>query len=632
MAKTTITTRVANGKNSMDDIGQAVSNIFTKAQASRSSKSVHFEKSVDDILLDCHNDRRGILSKDEQGIAAELCHLGLDFGRRKSNQAKDIILDVVRHSIDQPIYEPTNVPSLPASAEKEVLQKVYDELLGEGFVGGLTNDLIKPLKIETLAKYNDEAQKKATLVEKYVRDMLEEMDYDNESTKLIDDFVSMPICIANYPHYEYKEVPKWSGDNWTTQEKLVGKMKRVSPFDFYIVGGDEVEKASAVIETCRVHPSNLEKMIGIDGWYDDQIKEIVLNKSQNTDTYISSYKNKEQEKNSLNNEEIQYIKFYGQLPRALFKGTKVKLDGKESTYVEMIIYAFGKQIIYAKQQKSNSSKYRPYDITAYEKLNGSAYGTGILQRVHNASRIARSMTYAMIRNAGYTAQPTGEMDISRLTEFQDAKDLGSLNLGTFLHAEPDLTGKQGGHTPAVTVYNIPNYMGQYQAGITFFMDIIDLLSAVPKISSGDMRGLATLGRSFRGVAMVQAAESKSTKGALDNYDHDIQERIFLKMYNEMMENTKNKNLKGDVRVKARATSGYTTKEAKAAARSEALQFIAPFADKAPPGAINALIFKVLEDFGVDIERYTGTPTDSMPGLTQPDPTTTQGFGGEKIDV
>jgi hypothetical protein len=175
-------------------------------------------------------------------------------------------------------------------------------------------------------------------------------------------------------------------------------------------------------------------------------------------------------------------------------------------------------------------------------------------------------------------------------------------------------------------------MAQYQAGVTFFLDIIDLLSAVPKISSGDMRGLATLGRSFRGIAMVQAAESKSTKAALDNFDKDIQEPIFLAMYNELMSGTKNSNIKGDIRVKARGTSGYTTKEAKAAARQESLQQLAPFSAQIPPDLMEAVLRGFIEDMGIDTERYYGGVSPSEGGAVAPEVTESPSFGGEKIPV
>jgi hypothetical protein len=613
-------------------IAKAIQAAYTNAVSIRDGKSSHFDKSVSKVLKDCHNDRRGILSEDEKEIADELCHIGLEFSKRKMGQAFDIFADTVRHSVDQPIFEPTDVPELTDSLRQEILQKSYKELLGQGFAGDLTEDLIRPLKLETLAKYKDEASKKAQLAEKSVRDMLEEMDYDNEMRRVIDDLTSMPIAVACYPAYEYKEVSKWSGDKFTTKKKLVSTLKRVSPFDFYMIDGIEPKKCAAVIEVCRVHPSELEGMIGESDWFDDEIESSVSECAKTNIQSFGGYQNREKESGIIGKDEIEFIKFYGKLPRTLFEGAKIKLDNEKTTYVEMIVFVSGEKILYAKQQRANSAQFRPYYATSYEKLNGSAYGVAIAQRTHKASRIARSMVYAMVRNAGFTAQPTGEMDIARLQEFNHPDDLTRLNIGKFLHSSPDVTGRQGGHVNAVSTYNIPNYMAQYQSGVTFFLDIIDLLSAVPKISSGDMRGLATLGRSFRGIAMVQAAESKSTKAALDNFDKDIQEPIFLAMYNELMSSTKNSNLKGDIRVKARGTSGYTTKEAKAAARQESLQQLAPFSAQIPPNLMEAVLRGFIEDMGIDTERYYGGVSPSEGGAVAPEVTESPSFGGEKIPV
>ena len=619
-------------KEAREEISSAIDKIYCKALADRNSKSEHFEKSLYSIMVDCHNERRGILSDDERAIADEMCHIGLDFGRRKAVQAKALIDDVVRFSIDQPIYEPSNVPELPKSAEKEVLASVYDQILQTGFTGGLSKDLIKPLKLEALAKYKAEAQKKATLVEQHIRDQLEQMDYDNEMSKVIDDLVSMPFCAANYPCYEYKQTPKWVEDKWVVEEKLVGRMKRISPFDIFLVSGNEPKRCAAVLQRDTVHSSALEKMLGKEGWIDDAI-ERVLDSTTPEQVIEQSYSRNIENKHGIKDSStIEYYKFYGKLPRKLFEKSGLMLDSGTSRSVEVIVFVKGKEIIYFKQQRENSEEFRPFYLTSYEKINGSYAGIGVLQRVSKVAKIARAMTYAAIRNAAYTAKPTGEMDYSRLKQFNKEEDLKSLSIGTLLATEPDLTGKQGGFSPAIHLYDIPNHMGQYQAALTYFLELLDQLSDVPRISAGQGQGLATFGRSHRGLAMLVAGESKSVKAVLQNFDFDISEPIFLAMYNELMADTKNPNLKGDIRCRARGTSGYVGREAKAAARQEGLQFLAPYAQEIPPELRAELLRGVLMDMGVDVERFDKKTASVANPETNNIQTTSPGYGGEKTQV
>lgn len=624
-----------NKEIATNEIVAEITRIYSDAQAARGSKSPHFEKSIDQVLQECHDDRRGRLPKDEIEIADELAHLGLEFGKRKAISAMDIMKDVLRHSIDQPILEPTDEPELTDEATNEILVQVKEKLYLEGFVGDLKSELIKPIKAEVLAKKKEVAQKRAYLAEKKLRDRLEQMEYDNEMDKVVDDFVSMPYAVVKYPSYEYKEVPYWSGNSWKLKHELVARAKRVSPFDIYLVGGDNAFNSAAVIEVIRCHVSELEAMKSEDNWRTSEIEEIISTSVGRSIGPALPSKNREYGNTytSASKDYVEFIEFVGKLPRRLFDKSGMKIDGN-SDFIEITAVVCENRLLYIKQQKANSAQFRPYYISSYEKLNGSYAGIGVLQRVHKASRIARSMVYANVRNAAFTSRPTGEWDIGRMTEFYPQEDLQKLGAGQLYFASPDITGKQGGHSPALTLWNIPNYSAQFQNLVTFYMDLIDMLSMVPKIGSGDMRGMATLGRSFRGIAMVQAAESKSTKAALDNFDRDIQEPLFLAMYNEEMADPKNADIRGDIRVKTRGTSGYTVKEAQASARQEALQYLAPYAQQIPPEILQDMLKAVMTDSGIDTEKYFKQlpPVVEGMGEGEVEPTTSPGFGGENIPI
>jgi hypothetical protein len=145
--------------------------------------------------------------------------------------------------------------------------------------------------------------------------------------------------------------------------------------------------------------------------------------------------------------------------------------------------------------------------------------------------------------------------------------------------------------------------------------------------------------------MVQQAESKAIRGALDNYDMFIQEPIFKRMYFDLISTTKDAQIRtGDAEIVARGTSGYLRKETDAAARQETLMNMGDRLAAISPQLAQDFTIQVLKDQNVDVESYMKSPnamgepvatnTEVPPmggedGLAQ---VTTQGFGGEKIPV
>ena len=342
----------------------------------------------------------------------------------------------------------------------------------------------------------------------------------------------------------------------------------------------------------------------------------------------------------------ELIWFYGRMRGVdigRIKGTPDK-KLKDDDYYEVCAVLCDKYVVYLSLLDANTAKLRPYKVSSYEKLNGSWSGIGILQRVRKAEKLARAFMFAGVRNAAYSARPTGELDYERLRQhYPDVNDLNKFLAGHMYITDPDRTGITGGRS-AVNFHNVPNYSQQLLNGVTFFLDLVDMLAAVPKLGTGDMRGMATLGRSYRGIALVQQAEAKTMRSALDHFDQDFQEPMLLNMYYHLQEFSKDSSVKGDARIVPRSTSGYLRKEANASARQETVQSVIGLAnattkDGAPlvdGDLMKSLVLEMFKDQGVDVDRFYGPDGNplSTTGATDtgnPVPTA-PGFGGQQVPV
>lgn len=595
------------------ELAVAINKRFDDAQTARASNFQHFEQGLDQVLIDCHNARRGILGQDEREVADELAHVGLAFGKQKSVTAANVFSDLVRNSIDQPLLEPTPMPNLPDDIKESILRDLKKELLENQFSGDL-RELAASLKLQAHGTTMERAKDAAARAEMALRDVLAESDIRNVMTELLDDFTAMPYCVAKSPSYRFIDTPYWNKNEIAVKREIKPTVERISPFNFWILNGTTPQNAEAVFEVSNVQDAALKEMKGKKGWISESIDAALSTEAPRHPMANSIRWNHE------NKETTADFRHTGTDTRELLwahcriNGSDlIKLDVDkfgnktivpEDVY-EVCVGVVNFYIVHLTTLPANSPSVRPYQVASFETLNGSWAGIGILQRVAKAERIARSFTFSAIRNASYSAKPTGEIDYTRLKEFYPNKDdLQGFMAGHLYLTTPDRTGASGGKN-AVNFFDVPNNTQQLLNGVTFFLEILENLAGVGKLTVGNMQGLATLGRSHRGISLVMGAESKLIRAALDNFDKLMLEPQLKAMYMHMLQNTKDDQIKGDASIIARSTMGYLAKETKAASRQESLNAAVGLAAQGlvDKELLTMLVENVLEDQGIDIKAY-----------------------------
>lgn len=595
------------------ELAAAINSRFADAQTARASNFQHFDVGLDQVLVDCHYARRGILSPDEKEVADELAHVGLAFGKQKSVTAANVFNDLVRNSIDQPLLEPTPVPDLPDDIKESILADLKQELLENKFSGDL-RELASSLKLQAYGTTMERAKSAAVKAEIALRDVLAESDIRNVMQELLDDFCAMPYCVAKSPSYRFIDTPYWNKDEIAVKREIKPTVERISPFNFWILNGTTPQNAEACFEIASVQDAALKEMKGKKGWISESIDAALSTEAPRHPMANSIRWNHE------NKEQIADFRHTGTDTRELLwahcrvNGSDlIKLDvdkygGKaidaEKVY-EVCVGVVNFYIVHLTTMAANSPSVRPYQVASFEPINGSWAGIGILQRVAKAERIARSFTFSAIRNAAYSAKPTGEIDYTRLKEFYpNQEDLQGFMAGHLYLSTPDRTGAAGGRG-AVNFFDVPNNTQQLLNGVTFFLEILESLAGVGKLTVGNMQGLATLGRSHRGISLVMGAESKLVRAALDNFDKLMLEPQLKAMYLHMLQNNKDAQIKGDASIIARSTMGYLNRETQAASRQESLNSAVGLAAQGlvDKELLTMLVENVLQDQGIDIKAY-----------------------------
>jgi hypothetical protein len=621
----------------IDTISQLVRDRYTSVYLSRASLNA--------TLIDCYNKRRGNICGEEAEVANELAHVALDFEKDRVNIAIAAIQDLIIQSLEFPMLEPTPIPTLSADANNAILQKIKEKLISNNFQGS-PEELIavtKEVKREAQALENATVHTATMAMEKKIRDYLVETDFANTMTQVIDDFVTYPYACVKTISWEAKPVPTFSakGSNVTIKNTAQLTVKRVSPFDiFFPATARTVTDAAFIIETKHITVAQLANLKKLPNYFKDKINEalVLLADGANNSMDWMNLTNLETnvQINSLlgHNDAklITILEHHGTVSGRTLHDDYGMKDCALDQFYEVVAEVVAGRCIHLRKAMYNAAEARPYAIESFERLNGSMIGVGVIQRCTKAAKVARSFMYSAIRNAAASSEPTGEVDYSRIKDYVNVEDVGQFPTGMIFPVTQPISNNGA---KAFSFYDVPNNTPSMLNGMKFFLQLLEEASGIPSIVTGDLgQSGQTLGRSFRGMALVLAAASKTLKAPLSRLDNMVETVINHIQQYELLYGADDR-VKGDARVLARGSISLIMKEAQAASRSETLQNAIQLAQTGtvPPQLIQELVAQVMEDNGVDTQRFfPDLQTQELTNAQQLGTTQAPSFNGQNLTV
>lgn len=509
----------------------------------------------------------------------------------KCRGAASLLRDVYLGS-DRPWgIAPTPTPSIPDTDLAGIQSRVRNEIatvlqMNKAVTQEDIADRLVELKTEALAKAEQQAMDDAKMSEDRIDTILDEGGFYQALAEFIVDLPLFPFAVLKGPVVRMVEDIRWK--NGKLEQARFPRMfwMRVSPFDlFFTPGVSRIEDAD-VIEHQRLTRGDLNKLIGVPGFDDAVIREVLdmygrggLANWMIDPTDAERAVSERRENPSMNESRvIDCLEWNGLVQgRMLLEhgfSTEQVPDPMLDYYVQA--WLIGKYIIKC-QIVPNPRKRHPYFVTSFEKVPGTIVGNALPDILEDVQEVCNATMRSLVNNMAIASGPQVVINDSRMTNTQDSDDLYPWKRW---HVQDDPVGaaNQGSQKPIdffQPMDNSQSLMAVYQA----FSTMADDLSGIPKYITGNsLSGGA--GRTASGLSMLMQQANKILQTVAANIDRDIMRPMLEALYDLVMLTDTTGLLRGDEDIKVMGVQVAVQKETQ---RQRQIEFLAATANPIDTG-------------------------------------------------
>ena len=526
----------------------------------------------------------------------------------KCRSAESWINDILLNSLDKPwTIKPEPVPELPEWMKEQVVDALESELQQMG-VSLDIRQRAKELKDAALQYAQKKAQDASDNMETLLDDQFTTGSWRHVFAQFITDLTTFPLAIIRDPVIEKKNSLSWTGDKVVESEETIYTSRRVSAFDIYpSMNSTTMQDGTFVIERFQAQPEFLYSCIGLEGFSEDAIREVL---ERYEDTGFQEQLTADYQRRYLEdkyNSSVDFDTIDALIRNGKLRGDKLLDYGiivpDPQAYYESEVWTVNNRTIRA-ILNPYPLQARPLFATSFVKVPGSLWGEGLCDLLRDTQRMCNSAARSIVRNMSFSSGPLGEVDVSRLGEGEVPQELTPYKL---FHVEADLSGNTA---PAFRFTNIPSVAPMLMEVFDRYMKLADDLSGVPAYVLGNPQ-LAGAGRTMGGLSLMMANAAKGIKNVILNVDRDVTEPLVTLRYNMNMKFSDDPDIKGDAKIVARGATGLLQRELAQSKMTELMQTYLPFiqAGLIPANGAKIMIRESL--------KGTGLPVDEI--LPDPDP-------------
>jgi hypothetical protein len=592
-------------EKAQDPLAVKVRAEFDRAVLSRGTERVG-RYSLNEALQNCFEQRNGILSCEDAALAEELgVDLVVNLTDLKCSALEALLRDLFVDSSDMPfVYEPTPIVELSSSARQKTLAAVKKELLsGQILSPEMVVEFVRQTKAKQIEQDNIFAMKAARNMEKLAMDQCVEGGFRTALMGYLYDFSTYPFACMLGPIPARVPVSAWAGDKFVSKVETQMQFFRVSPFDVFWTGDSpDAQKGTAVFVRRRVTPQYLYDATDSKSYIKENVKKVLdagfTGKLPSTWT---TYNPEDPGGNRIEawngGDQIDTITRYGRLKGSELRDYGIMVDELQ-TY-ETVVTIVGGYTIQAYVNPNPNANPRPVHIASFQKMGDKIPGFGIAQKVRDVERAYMAALRGLLNNFGRTLGPIGEVDMSRIERYISDEWEGSIVSNVLYPTDPDIAG---GGRPAHYFHNVPSIADQALRLMDYFMNLADRVTQIPAAIHGNPVGTGA-NRTFRGMMALQGNMMKPIQSALMNLDTDVFTPLGTSLYNLNMRFSKDPDVKGDCRVRARGAAGMLEREMQKQNALETVQVIGQLGQNAQlnPKLMEKAVMKALEATGLTLD-------------------------------
>lgn len=534
--------------------------------------------------------------------------------------------DILINSEDRPwTIAPTPIPDLPEEVEDVVIDAFMDEVSRFGFTGSIETRLSQ-LKHIAKGHMDKVTADSASRMETVIEDQMIEGEWREEFDKFIDDLATYPAAVLKGPVVTKTMTRRWNGSKVEMVHKPVYKVCRVDPRNLYpSPDSTTAQKGAYLVELTNMCASELLDAGDLPAFKKEAVAAMLDEYPVGWSWGFAAEQATLAADSIANGEDggasttpmvdtggvYDVLVYYGRMAGRYLAENGVEGLDERRTY-EAEVWVCGGYVISAKLNPHETGR-RPFYVTSFDKVAGQFWGRGLPDILHDIQRVANATIRALVKNMAFSAGPIGEVDVSRMANETDIDEVEPYRL--FRVENDPLMPSQ---SRALHFHNIPTNTQELNYTYAQFLKHADDVSGIPAYVLGNPQASGA-GRTLGGLSLLMGNAAKGIKRIIGHIDKDLIEPLVEQyaylnlMYNEELD------IKFDLTVVARGSSGLMQRELSQSRAVELLQVLTPFVQPGPDGEMIVPV-KGLQVVIRDVIRNLGYRADDI----APDP----GRGGD----
>lgn len=500
--------------------------------------------------------------------------------------------------------EPTPIPKLsPAMerlAEMTFMRQVESFLQQMGIttvdqqpdmVDEMINEALPKFKKEFKAVQKEIADEKAEQMMQKIEDQLVEGGFYKALMSCLDDLVTLKAGFLKGPVYRKKKMLTIEEDPSTGKgkRKIVEEIRpewdSPSAFDMFPLPGVTEINKGGVIELLRYTRTDLQGMIGLDGFDEVAIREVLNNFSSKGLHQWTWDADEIQRAEAQGRETSQYydwdtidcLEYHNSIPGRFileWAGIQVPQGAKSGKFMgyevdpdfdyECVVWVIDRWILKVSINEDPLGK-KNYYKASYVEEKGAFWGRGVPETMTDGQQLANSVMRALQNNIGIASGPQVGIDSESLAPGVDPDRMWPWKIWRFLRQA--FSSKT---EPFMQFFQPQMHVQELVQAYDRASKICDEHSAIAGFTHGD-RNIQGAGNTVSGFALFAGMQNRGIKDVALTVDMAIVQPALEALYYENYDLDENLDFIGDVKIRARGSGYVLMKETEAIRRNDFLR-------------------------------------------------------------
>lgn len=573
------------------------------------------KRDLEERMLECQRQRKGEYDPDklaeirQQGGSEVYVQMTSVKCRAATSWLRDTLLG---HGNDKPwTLTPTPQPDLPPDVLQRLKATMTEQIMGQIMQQGeapppeAIQHMTSQMRDTVYRQMVEESKTRVERMENKIEDQLVEGGFHRALDEFLDDLVTFPFGVIKGPVKRRRKRLVWENNELVPQDVIRNEWERVDPFMLYWAPWASDINEGYVIERHRLTRYSLEALIGVDGYSEAAIRDVLGNFSTGVlsewlwiDTAKAEIEDKDITATTSTTDLVDAIQLWDSVPGRILLDWGLTEEEIEDPHISYPceVWLIGTTVIKAVLNYDPLGR-KPYYVTSYETLPGSIAGHGVSDLCRDSQQMVNAAARSLANNMGIASGPQVGVNVSRLPAGEDITQMYPWKIWQYTNSDfPD-------SSPPLDFFQPNSNAESLLRVFDHFALRADEDTMIPKYMMGGHQAGAA--RTSSGLSMLISNAGKGIKQVINNIDANIMTPIIERLYQDNLRYSDDPDMVGDVHVIARGAASLIAKEMDAARKMEFLQILlqSPAAQQiaGAPG-IAELMRDLAKNFDLNVDR------------------------------